>query len=157
MAPFTITVLNSAAGKQSFAVFAEAPVVDQPVKVRTHIIVTARNVPGKSGRANFILSKDLYATCGTSDVGADGVDTGTEVLDQQRVQLAVSAEKSASGKSVLGTRLEVDCSDDTPCFSASTESNQVDDGCFAIRTKNDFTSAKAYASRSLITVDSDAC
>lgn len=150
MAPFTITIQNTSGSKQSYAVFAEPPTVNHSVKVRTHIIAIARNVPSGSGRANFILSKDIYATCGTSDVGSDGNDTGTEIIDLRAVQLAVLGDRAAPGKPGSGTRLEVDCSDDTPCFSgspyaASAETGHVDDGSFAIRTKDDFTAQKAFS------------
>ena len=103
--------------------------------------------------ASFILSKRTYATCGTYDVDSDPVDegedsstvgTGTEVIDKRPVLLGFFDSR---GRTVNGTMLEVDSSGGSPSFVTSELEPTGDLGCFALRSRADFTPQEAKYSK----------
>jgi hypothetical protein len=159
LAPYSISISNKSGEKQSYAIFAEAPVIkttsgsaaSASIKFATRIITSVRGVSHGHGMASFILSRRLYASCGTYDVDSDEdgdddkspVGTGTEVIDQRPVTLG---KLNAKGKLVPGTLLEVDSSGGSPSFVQGDPEAAADVDCFAIRARADFTAQEARLS-----------
>ena len=145
--PYTISITNQSGTKKSYALFGEAPTIVPAAserKVATGIIASVRGVSPGSGQASFILSKQLYVTCGTYDVefeSSDGnkkaVGTGTEVVDQRLIR----ALGSDGGQ--LGDLWEVDSKEGSPSFAAPEPQTGGAKGCFAVKTRGDFTTQEA--------------
>ncbi|KAI3532273.1 hypothetical protein CSPX01_13585 [Colletotrichum filicis] len=71
MAPYTISIRNQSGAESSYAVFSEVPRIKSGVsdmKITTRIMLSVQGVASGSGQASFVMSKQLYATCGTYDV-----------------------------------------------------------------------------------------
>jgi hypothetical protein len=155
MAPYTISVNNKSGSKQSYAIFTEAPIIKPSSperKVTTGIITSVHGVSTGKGQASFILSKQLYATCGTYDVEFDSttsddnkspIGTGTEVIDQRPVSLGF---KESNGKASSGSMWEVDTTGGAPSFATNNPEPGSDFECFAIKTRGDFTDQEAKLS-----------
>ena len=157
MGPFTISISNKSGSKQSYAIFAEAPTIkpsSSERRVTTGIITSVHGVSNGKGQASFILSKQLYATCGTYDVEFDStmgdenkspIGTGTEVVDQREVELSYV---QSNGTLVHGSLWEVDASGGSPSFATSNPEPGAEKECFAIKTRGDFTDQEAKLSMS---------
>lgn len=158
MAPYTISIRNQSGSRNSYAVFSEVPNIKSGVpdiKITTRIIMSVHGVAHGSGQASFILSKQLYANCGTYDVDSDktnedtsvgAVGTGTEVVDLRPVTLG-RIDTTQGGKFVPGTSLEIDGLGGSPSFTPTLpdlQDGEVDR--FVIRTKGHFTFQEAKLS-----------
>ncbi|KAI4155697.1 MAG: hypothetical protein LQ340_000830 [Diploschistes diacapsis] len=97
---------------------------------------------GPQGQASFVLSKQLYTTCGTYDVEFDIQDngggkrlvgTGTEVVDQKHVALGA---KSSDGKGIAGSLWEVDTSGGSPSFVGDPADPAAELDSFALKTRD---------------------
>ncbi len=169
MSRYIITISNKYGSKQSYAIFAEAPLIQANSQVLTaitrRIITSVHYVPSGDGQANIFLPKSWYATCGTYDVDTDStlrqvqaaadknhlkpIGSGCEVIDQREVELGTRTD---AGVEVPGSTLEIECDHGTPCFvKPDTPLNRLGtiDG-FAIRTRADFISQEAKASAYLL-------
>ena len=156
MGPYTISINNKSGSKQSYALFAEAPTLkpNSPErKVTTGIVTSVHGVSSGKGQASFIISKQLYATCGTYDVEFDPtagandhkspVGTGTEVIDQREVVLGF---RESNGRETPGSLWEVDASGGSPAFATNNPEPGGELDCFAIKTRGDFTDQEAKLS-----------
>lgn len=118
-------------------------------KITNRVIAAAWGSSNK-GSVKFTTTRGIYATCGIYDVEVDTTSvtpqmgTGIEVIDQRPVILG---SKGVDGSRVLGTLLEVETSTGTPSFSKPPLEPGGNIGCFAIRTKTDFTSDDATHSK----------
>ena len=150
-APYTISIRNKSSVKQSYAIFAEPPVIKSSspdeVLVTTYIISVGHGVAPGAGEATFILSKSLYATCGTYDVEFEensqfdkGHATGTEIIDQRPVILG---QQDAGDVLIRGTTLQVEVSDGCPIFSKKNPDRTGKLDCFAMITREDFKVSEA--------------
>ncbi|KAK0634148.1 hypothetical protein B0T14DRAFT_508470 [Immersiella caudata] len=153
MAPYTISIDNRSGIKQSYGLFAAPPTIKHngasEVQVATRIISSAHAVPSPQGQATFMMSKKVYARCGVYDVEVDTapadknrkrVGTGIEVVDQRLVTLGFTDDR---GRLVPGTTLVIDSSDGTPAFSQRDTDPAGVEGCFCVRTGQDFTFREA--------------
>lgn len=153
MTVLTITINNRSQETCSYGLYAEPPTISPSTPTLTRIITRVQGVANPHGQATFILSKELIATCGIYDVDYNiptppdpkkkPVGTGTEVIDQQSVNLG---SQTLDGTLVSGTVLEIDCSHGTPCFSKVTARATAGSGAFAIRTRPDFVPQQAASS-----------
>ncbi|CAJ0548669.1 Ff.00g022820.m01.CDS01 [Fusarium sp. VM40] len=168
MTPYTISIRNQSGAQSSYAVFSEIPHIKSgiaDVKVTTRIMLSVRGVASGSGQASFVLSKQLYATCGTYDVDWDStnadnnvgtVGTGTEVVDIRPVVLG-RIDTASGGKLVPGTSLEIDGSGGSPSFTPMLPDVQDGEvGSFAIRTKSHFTFQQAKLNKYVVGFSSSA-
>ncbi len=164
MSRYIISISNRYGSKQSYAIFAEAPLIQANNQVLTattrRIITSVHYVPSGDGQANIFLPKSWYATCGTYDVDTDSVirqaqaadkdhlkpvGSGCEVIDQREVELGTRTE---TGVELPGSTLEIECGNGTPCF-VQPDAPLARMGAadrFAIRTRTDFTPQEAKAS-----------
>jgi len=161
MAPYIISVNNQTNSKQSYAIFSAPPTIkrngdDTAVHIVTRIITSVRGVASPSGLASFMLSKQLYATCGVYDVETDPsphnhyrkrIGTGIEVVDQRAVSLGT---KNKDGSAVNGTTLRIECSGGTPAFTEDILASSGALDCFAVVTGNDFSSKEAKANQYVV-------
>ncbi|CAH0052043.1 unnamed protein product [Clonostachys solani] len=157
MTVLTITINNRSQDTCSYGLYAEPPTISPSTPTLTRIITRVQGVANPHGQATFILSKELIATCGIYDVDYNiptppdpkkkPVGTGTEVIDQQSVNLG---SQSLDGTLVSGTVLEIDCSHGTPCFSKVTARATAGSGAFAIRTRTDFVPQQAASNKFFI-------
>ncbi|KAK4182073.1 hypothetical protein QBC35DRAFT_550340, partial [Podospora australis] len=104
------------------------------------------------GQATIYLRKIWYATCGMYDVDtestargvtgnlkAKAAGSGTEVIDQREVELGATDN---AGVMIHGSSREMECTNGTPCFVKPDHM-----GCFALRTRADFTPQEAKANK----------
>ncbi|KAK4124716.1 hypothetical protein N657DRAFT_679551 [Parathielavia appendiculata] len=166
--PLYRDISNKYGGKQSYAIFAEAPQIQANSQVITaitrRIITSVHYVPSGDGQANIFLPKSWYATCGTYDVDTDStarqvqaadknhlkpIGSGCEVIDQREVELGTRTD---AGVEVPGSTLEIECDNGTPCFvkpyTPLTRLGAIDS--FAIRTRTDFIPQEAKANKYLV-------
>lgn len=163
MSLYIISISNKYGRKQSYAIFAETPVIQGNNQLLTaitrRIITSVHYVPSGDGQANIFLPKSWYATCGTYDVDTDStvrqvqaadknlkpIGSGTEVIDQREVELGA---RDTAGVELPGSTLEIECMNGTPCFvKPDPPLKRVGSfDRFAIRTRTDFTPQEAKAS-----------
>ncbi|KAM0228816.1 hypothetical protein ACHAPO_010453 [Fusarium lateritium] len=162
LSPYTISIRNLSGSQTSYAVFSEIPNIKSgvaDVKVTTRIMLSVHGVAPGSGQASFVLSKQLYATCGTYDVDWDSINadsnvgtvgTGTEVVDVRPITLG-RIDTAIGGKLVPGTSLEIDGRGGSPSFTPTLP--EVQDGevdKFAIRTRGHFTYQQAKLNKYIV-------
>ncbi|KAF5633855.1 uncharacterized protein FTJAE_7007 [Fusarium tjaetaba] len=143
--PRNITITNSTGSTQSYALFADTPKITPGIPViSNNIILVLRGIASASGQAYFTLPKSpFYAVCGTSYGGESTVETTVEVLDSRPVEVGHKADDQTL---VPGTTLELVIRRGTPNFATRPDIvNSGHEGCFCIRTSNEFTHSQARA------------
>ncbi|KAI5201224.1 hypothetical protein E4T42_08722 [Aureobasidium subglaciale] len=141
----SITITNASGSTQSYALYAAPPNITPTVSdINTNAILVLRGVACTSGQAYFTIPKTpLYAVCGTSYGGESTVETQVEVLDTRPIQIG---QKKDDGVLVAGTTLELLIRKGTPTFAPKADvPSSGDEGCFCIRTSNEFTHSEARA------------
>ncbi|CAG9951192.1 unnamed protein product [Clonostachys rosea f. rosea IK726] len=149
MTVLTITINNRSQETCSYGLYAEPPTISPSTPTLTRIITRVQGVANPHGQATFILSKELIATCGIYDVDYNiptppdpkkkPVGTGTEVIDQQSVNLG---SQTLDGTLVLFPW--------NPVLSKVTARATAGSGAFAIRTRPDFVPQQAASNKFFI-------